>query len=100
MCNGELKLRVNNEIERHGNINRLSLAIGVNPGVIYRVKNGGNSPTLRRLWDIPKNEPVPRLIINGCPPELKARYEKRRGDMSRAEFLEHLLDMHDGVLPY
>ena len=95
MANGELKQRAILEIQEHGSINALSKAIGVNPGVIYRVLHGGNSPTLRRLWDIPKNPPVPRLIINGCPPALKARYETARGEMSRTEYLGHLLDWYD-----
>ena len=85
------------EIQEHGSINALSKSIGVNPGVIYRVMHGGNSPTLRRLWGIPKNPPVPRLIINGCPPSLKARYEDARGEMTRTDFLEGLLDLLDGV---
>jgi hypothetical protein len=95
MANGELKQRAILEIQEHGSINALSKSIGVNPGVVYRVMHGGNSPTLRRLWDIPKNPPVPRLIINGCPPALKARYEDTRGEMSRPDFLGHLLDWYD-----
>ena len=96
MANGELKQRAILEIQEHGSINALSKSIGVNPGVIYRVMHGGNSPTLRRLWDIPKNPPVPRLIINGCPPALKDRYEDARGEMTRPDFLEGLLDCWEG----
>ena len=100
MANGDLRRRVKLEIEQHGSINRLSKATGVNPGVIHRVKNGGNSPTLRRLWKIPKNEPVPRLIINNCPPEIKAQFEAQRGELSRVEHLVNLMRRDYGELEY
>ena len=97
MNNGNLVERAEIEIRKHGNINRLSKAIGVNPGVIYRAKKGGNSPTLRRLWGVPKHPPVPRLIINGCPPELKARFEAMCNelDMTRLEMLVELMDFYE-----
>jgi len=97
MCNGELKLRAIYERDKHGGIRAAARAWGKTHGMIARAINGGNSPTLRRLWDIPKNPPVPRLIINGCPPALKERYETARGEMSRTDFLEGLLDLLDGV---
>ena len=95
MCNGELKLRAIYERDKHGGIRAAAREWNVTHGMIARVINGGNSPTLRRLWGIPKNPPVPRLIINGCPPALKARYETARGEMSRTEYLGHLLDWYD-----
>jgi len=63
MANGELRRRAETEIKKHGNLNKLSVAIGENPGVIWRVLKGGNSPTLRRLWKVPKHPPRSRLII-------------------------------------
>ena len=97
MCNGELKLRAIYERDKHGGIRAAAREWNVTHGMIARAIDGGNSPTLRRLWDIPKNPPVPRLIINGCPPALKARYETARGEMTRPDFLEGLLDLLDGV---
>jgi len=97
MCNGELKLRAIYERDKHGGIRAAAREWNVTHGMIARAIDGGNSPTLRRLWDIPKNPPVPRLIINGCPPALKERYEDARGEMTRPDFLEGLLDLLDGV---
>ena len=96
MANGELAMRAEFEIEQHGGIYGLSKATGVNPGVIWRVKNGGNSPTLRRLWKVPKHPPRPRLIIN-CPYETISRFHRARGDMTTGEYLEVLLDAADGI---
>ena len=95
-----LEERAKIEIAKHGTILALSKSIGVNPGVIYRVMHGGNSPTLRRLWDIPKNPPVPRLIINGCPPELKAAYLAMcvDYDMTRVELLSDMIEVYSWVM--
>jgi len=100
MANGELKQRAILEIQEHGSINALSKSIGVNPGVIYRVMHGGNSPTLRRLWDIPKNPPVPRLIINGCPPALKAEYLGMCAeyDMTRPALLSDMMRVYNDTM--
>jgi len=88
------------EIQEHGSINALSKSIGVNPGVIYRVMHGGNSPTLRRLWDIPKNPPVPRLIINGCPPALKGEYLDMCAeyDMTRPALLSDMMRVYNDTM--
>jgi hypothetical protein len=96
MANGELLKRTKLEIAKHGNLNRLSIAIGVNPGVIYRVLRGGNSPTLRRLWGIPKHPPRPRLIVEIDP----ARFDNQRAahGMSRAEYVVYLMALDK--LPY
>jgi hypothetical protein len=96
MANGELLRRLKTEITAHGNAHRLSIAIGINPGVIYRVLHGGNSPTLRRLWHIPKHPPRPRLIINSCPPELKEAYDAicAAEDVTRAELLAWMVRNH------
>ena len=94
--NCELAQRAKYEAKRHKGIYGLSKAIGVNPGVIYRVMNGGNSPTLRRIWKIPKHPPRHRLIIS-CAPEAIARFDNQRGELTRAEWLERVLDMVDGV---
>ena len=96
MANGELLRRTKLEIAKHGNLNRLSIAIGVNPGVIYRVLRGGNSPTLRRLWGIPKHKRRPRLNIEIDP----ARFDAQRAEhgMSRAEYVVYLMDLDK--LPY
>jgi hypothetical protein len=60
--------------------------------MIAKAANGVNSPTLRRLWNVPKHPPRKRLIIATDP----LRYDTLRGDMSRAEFLDALLDMWQG----
>lgn len=100
MCNGDLKRRAKLEIELHGGIGPLSRAIGVNPGVIYRVKQGGNSPTLRRLWGIRKGNRV-RLSID-CDRATIARFDAMRGEMTRADYLLALLNLAagNGELPY
>ena len=65
--------RTNLEILAAGGIYALSKDINVNPGVIHRAQHGGNSPTLRRLWKVPKHPQRSRIIIN-CSPELVARF--------------------------
>ena len=102
MANGELQERANLEIMKHNGMRAAGRYWDVSHSIIGKAANGGNSPTLRRLWDIPKNEPVPRLIINGFSPEQKARFERMRGEIPRAEFQEHLMDWYEfeGELPY
>ena len=56
---------------------------------------GVDSKKLRKAMDI-IGPPRHRLNID-CPPELKARFEQTRGEMSRPDFLEGLLDLLDGV---
>ena len=96
MCNGELKLRAIYERDKHGGIRAAAREWNVTHGMIARAIDGGNSPTLRRLWDIPKNPPVPRLIINGCPPELKAEYLAMcvDYDMTRVELLSDMIEVY------
>jgi len=100
MANGELLRRTKLEIAEHGNLNRLSIAIGVNPGVIYRVLRGGNSPTLRRLWGIPKHPPLPRLIINNCPLELKTIYDEMCTEygLTRPELLRDMMRVYNDTM--
>ena len=88
--------RTNLEVLAAGGIYALSKDIRVNPGVIYRAQHGGNSPTLRRLWKVPKHPPRPRLIIN-CSPATIARFHRARGDMTTGQFIETLLDVYDNM---
>ena len=95
--NGELAQKAKLEADRHGGIYALSKAIEVNPGVIHRVINGGNSPTLRRLWKIPKHPPRHRLIID-CEPELRTAFDAMRRDgESRGACLERLMLLAQGI---
>ena len=80
------------EIARYGTIRALAEAIDVNPGLIHRAKVGGNSPTLRKVWNMPKYPYRPRLNIE-VSPELKARFDAQRGTMSRSEYLKRLLEL-------
>ncbi len=91
-----LAQRAKYEIGRYGTILALSNELGVNPGVIYRVKKGGNSPTLRRIWKIPKHEPRPRLCIDVDSRETIALFDKLRGGFSRSEFLDELMASYMG----
>lgn len=97
--NEKLAARTKTEITKHGGIYALSKSINVNPGVIYRAKNGGNSPTLRKLWKVPKGKPRTRINIDTTP-EIKQRFDSQRGAMSRAEYLARLLELANGELPY
>jgi len=97
MANGELAERTKYEIKQHGSIYGLSQATGVNPGVIYRVKEGGESPTLRRLWKVPKHPKRTRLMVS-CSQKTIDRYDSQRGKQSRREYLNELLDMADGEM--
>ena len=100
MCNGELKLRAIYERDKHGGIRAAARAWGKTHGMIARAIDGGNSPTLRRLWDIPKNPSVPRLIINGCPPELKAEYLAMcvDYDMTRPALLSDMMRVYNDTM--
>lgn len=97
MTNDELKLRTKLEVDRAGSLIALARETGEYPGTIHRVLYyGGNSPTLRRIWKIPKHERRARISID-CPPDAIARYDAQRGDLSRREWLTVLLDLADGV---
>ena len=93
MCNEKLRTQAILEVKANNGIRATARAWGVTHGMIARALRGGNSPTLRRLWNIPKHPPMPRLIINSCPPALKQRFEQQRGDMSRVDYLTRLLDL-------
>ena len=55
---------------------------------------GVDSKKLRKAMDI-IGPPRHRLNID-CPPALKERYEDARGEMTRPDFLEGLLDCWEG----
>lgn len=95
MCNGELRKRAILEEDEHGGIRPAARYWNITHGMIATAINGGNSPTLRRLWGIPKHPPRHRLTID-CPPELKARFDQLRGEQSRADFMLDLLDCWQG----
>ena len=88
--------RTNLEVLAAGGIYALSKDIGVNPGVIHRAQHGGNSPTLRRLWKIPKHPSRSRLIIDTTPAQI-ARFDLQRGNLPRRAYLDELLDGAEGV---
>ena len=74
---------------------------GINSGHFTRViKYRKESNKLRRAMGCPKHPPVDRLIINNCPPEIKAWFEAQRGELSRVEHLVNLMRRDYGELPY
>ena len=75
---------------------RMAVDNGWSYGLVYRVLNGGDSPTLRRQIGISKHPKRYRLIVN-CSPDTIARFDAQRGDMSRREWLERLIDLSDGI---
>ena len=95
ITNLTLQQRAAYEVEQHG-IGGLSKTTGENPGTIYRVLHGGNSPTLRRLWNVRKHPRRVRLTID-CTPEMIRRFDSQCGDMTRQDYLTWLLDLSDGV---
>ena len=100
MCNGELRRRAILESEIHGGDRAAARHWGITHGPISRARHGGNSPTLRRLWKIPKHPPLDRLIINNCPPELKAIYDEMCSEygLSRAELLKDMIAVYNDTM--
>ena len=96
MANGKMAQRANFEVKQMGSINKVAQRYGVNPSMVWRVLHGGNSPTLRRIWKIPKHEPRPRLCID-CHPALIERFDDMRKGRGRAELLCDLMDLADGL---
>ena len=96
MANGELKQRAIYEAATHGSIRAAARANGITHGMIASAIKGGNSPTLRRIWKIPKHEPRHRLIIS-CSQETIARFDAQRGERTRQEWLDVLIDIGDGI---
>lgn len=74
--------------------------LGANPGVVWRVYHGGDSPQLRRKLGIRKGNRV-RLAIDTDRATI-ARFDDLRGEMTRGDFLVALLDWHEyeGDIPY
>ena len=99
MANGELRRRANTEIEKHGGIRGAARHEGVTHGMVARVRHGGNSPTLRRKWGIPKHPPRTRLNIKATVATIAA-FDEQRGPQSRADYLLYLLALDVGELPY
>ena len=91
-----LKYTIEAIVEECDGIRPAARYLGVNPGIVYNVLQGGDSPTLRRIWKIPKHPKRPRLIVR-CTQETIERYDAQRGDMSRREWLERLIDLGDGL---
>ena len=97
MTNDELLQRTKLEVKRAGSVMAVARATGEHPGTVHRVLYyGGNSPTLRRIWKIPKHTRRTRLTVS-CTQETIERYDAQRGDMSRREWLERLIDLGDGI---
>ena len=59
--------------------------------VIYTTDSNADTTTNARTW--------PTLVIY-CQPDAIARFDHQRGNLSREEYLEELLDLADGKLPY
>ena len=91
-----LQEHILSELKKHKNPYQMARSIGVNPGLIHRALNGGDSPTLRRKFKIPKHPKRARLNID-TDEETIARFDNQRGELTRAEWLERLLDVGDGV---
>ena len=66
-------------------------------GHLTLARQGEDSRMLRRAWKIAKNEPYPRLIINGVSPATVTRFHNQRGDKPPAVHLVDLMDGFDGV---
>ena len=92
----ELKERLEIEIAQHGTMWATADYWSINPGTLWRIQKGGDSPQVRRKWEIPKGDRV-RFIIE-MPKgdegrETIARYDaiaQSRG-MTRGELLMELL---------
>ena len=100
MCNGELRRRAILESEIHGGDRAAARHWGITHGPISRARHGGNSPTLRRLWKIPKHEKRGRLTIQDPTGELTAAMDSQRGSQSREDYQRHLLALDRGELDY
>ena len=92
----DLRAWLKNEKDNYGNTYQLACALGVPHGAVYRVLDGGDSPRLRRALKMPMHERRPRLNID-CPPESIARFDAQRGEMTRGDWLDVLMDLADGI---
>lgn len=83
-------------IEKH-NYNGTYKLTGINPGILHRIMNGGSSKTaekkLKETGYLHVKRRV-RLCVDTTDEVIK-RFDKLRGDMSRAEYLEWLLPKGD-----
>ena len=82
--------------KRLDGIRDLASYLEVNPGLIWRVINGHESPTVRKAADIPIHPKRTRLNID-VTPELKTRYDElcRQHGMTRLEMLRELMTFYD-----
>lgn len=85
-----------NKAKEYPSVYRMAQVNGWSYGLVYRVLNGGDSPTLRRQTGITKHPKRHRLIVS-CSPDTIHRFDQQRGDKSRREWLSHLLDLGDGI---
>ena len=88
----ELKQRAEREISKFGNAHRAARHWGVSSAHFSNVLHAGmDSPTLRRKWKINKRDRT-RLNID-TDLETIAEFDRRRGLMTRAEYLHALMQI-------
>ena len=96
MNKGEiLQQWLKNKLEEYRNPYHMATDNGWSSGLVYNGLKGIYSETLwhdigLRLW--PKREG----IFISCSPEMKARFDAQRGESSRQEYLEELLELGRG----
>lgn len=91
-----LESAVSEYVKIYDGIRPCARKLGVNPGMVANVLNGGDSPTLRRLLQVRKHPRRTRLVIDTDAATV-TRYDYQRGNLTRREYLEELLDLADGI---
>ena len=94
----ELRERLRAEIEQHGTMWGVAREWGINPGTLWRIQKGGDSPQVRRKWGINKCDRT-RLTIEATL-EMIEQFDalcQARG-MTRQQLLVSLLENLDDEL--
>ena len=94
-----LKYAVKSYVDICGGIRPCARFFDCNPGIVANVLDGGDSPTLRRLLQVRKHPQRSRLVVD-CDKATVTRFDCQRGNLSRREYLDELMDLADGKLPY
>ena len=94
-----MKQAIESRMNGYENPNQFAACKGYSYGLVYNGLKGIWSDTLAEQMGITKYPPRPGIFI-GCPEEKKRRFDAQRGERSRADYLDYLMNLDCGELPY